>query len=114
MSLVLFLSCNDLWLDKQSHIGGDIYVIYSSGDGYRLARKQDGSNYELLIESNISELYKNDSLLIVKALPKSNGSDTLFYKIIYRNLEDSTSLIPVGKSEYDLLKGKQAKLIEIH
>lgn len=111
ISLVLFLSCNDVWLDKQNHITADIYIIYSSGDGYRIARKQDASNYEFLIESNISELYKKDSILIVKALPKAEGSDTLFYKIIYKKLKDSNSVSILRKSEYDLLKDGQDNLI---
>lgn len=103
--LVLFTGCFDMFTDREFHIEDNLYVIYSTGDGCRLARKENNNNYSTeIINSTLYQVYKKDDMLFVEAEPANTSADTLFYKVWYKKPGDKDSISPITRTEFNLLK----------
>lgn len=104
LAISMLLGCTDVFLDKEKQLSEDIFVLYLSGDGFSLCKKVEENNYLPIVRPTISNLYKNDSCLIVKVNPLNNESDTTYYKIFYNDLINIDAKQIINRSEYDFLR----------
>lgn len=99
------VSCLDIFADKEVPLKDNICIIYSAGDGYRLAENTGGGNYFHIINSTLSELYspsKNQlDVLVFKADPVSKSEAFSFYKLRLDSLSFSKyGLNQITEQEY--------------
>lgn len=108
LAAVFLLGCNDLWLDKEERIAEGAILQYFNGDGFRLV---DNSHADI-INTSIEKIYKNDSLILVKANPLQKGMDTLYYRIAYYEYGLSTQVNKISKDGFDSLTTNLKEIIE--
>lgn len=78
LAVILCVGCFDVLTDKEEKVVNNYYIIYSAGNGYRLALKTSESSSTWISISTLSELYLGDSLIIFKEDPLHvKGTDTM-------------------------------------
>jgi hypothetical protein len=100
-----FVSCLDIFTDKEFSLKDNICIIYSAGDGYRLAENTGNGNYSHLISSTLSEVYSQSKnqfdFLVFKAEPVRSSEAYSFYVLKLDSMYASKyKLNQISEQEY--------------
>ncbi len=108
----LSLCCNDIWQEKETKLDKNLYVIYSPGDGFRLAQKISPSNYNQILPTPISQLYRNKGFLIIKTFLFTQKKNAEYYEVC-KSSDSTYTLKKISCINFKFFKQGSKKIIDI-